>query len=184
MTSMEEARANGNEIITKHKASVDQIFADHKEVIVRQAELSIKSEKSNAKQQLNKAIATYQTELKREQETMQNQLKKKLFETIRLRLNTYMQTEAYIDQLESYINSAKEFAAGASISIYINASDKDKAKELESRTNTVLTVYKDDFIGGIRSVLHERNILIDHSFSSALVEQYDNFRFSGGGLDD
>lgn len=181
---MEEARANGNEIIVKHKTSIDQIYADHKEVAVRQAELSIKTERNNAKQRSNKAIATFQTDLKRKQSRVQTKLKNQLFERIDVLLDDYMKTDAYIDQLVAYIEKAKDFADGATLSIYVNASDEDKIKLLEERTGTVLTVYKEEFRGGIRAAIHDRNILINYSFSSALDEQYDNFRFSGGGLND
>ncbi len=184
VTSMEEARTNGNEIITKHKASIDQLFEDHKEVALRQSRLSIKTEKNNAKQQLNKALATSQTHLKRKQGRTQTQLKNRLFKRVNVLLDEYMQTDEYIEQLIVYINKAKSFADGTAISIYINASDEDKIKLLEERTDTVLTVYKEDMKGGIRAIIHDRNILINYSFTSALAEQYDNFLFSGGGLND
>ncbi len=184
VTSMEEARTNGNEIIAKHKASVDQLFDDHKEVALRQAELSIKTEKNNAKQQLNKALATSQTHLKRKQGRAQTKLKNSLFDRVNNLLDDYMKSSDYIEQLVAYINKAKDFADGSAISIYVNASDEDKIKILQERTDTVLTVYKEDMKGGIRAIIHDRNILINYSFTSALAEQYDNFRFSGGGLND
>lgn len=184
MTSMEEARANGNEIIASHKASVDQLYEDHKVVALRQAELSIKTEKNNSKQQANKAIATYQTELKRAQSRAQSRLKSKLFTRVNTLLDEYMLTDEYVEKLVEYINKAKEFADGSPISIYVNASDEDKIETLQERTDTVLTVYKEDIKGGIRATIHDRNILINYSFTSSLAEQYDNFLFSGGGLND
>ncbi len=184
VTSMEEARANGNEIIAKHKASVDQLFNDHKEVALRQSELSIKTERNNSKQRANKAISTCLTELKREQGRVQAQLKNNLFALVEEKLDDYMKTDAYVEQLVTYINKAKEFAEGASISIYVNSSDEDKIPQLEKLTDVTLTVYKEEMKGGIRAVIHDRNILMNYSFSAALAEQYDNFRFSGGGIND
>lgn len=184
VTSMEEARINGNEIIAKHKASADQLFADHKEVAIRQSELSIKTEKDNVKQQRNKALATKQTELKRKQGRAQTKLKNNLFNRVDVLLDEYMKTDAYLEQLVVYINQAKNFADNSAISIYVNVTDEDKIKFLEERTDMVLTVYKEDMKGGIRAIIHDRNILINYSFTAALAEQYDNFRFSGGGLND
>ena len=181
-TSMEEARANGNEIIQKHKTSVDQIFSDHKEIALRQAELSIKTEKNNVKQQLNKSIATHQTELKRLQNRLQKKLKKQLFAQVETALQDYMKTPEYMDLLVTYITLAKDFAGSAALTIYLNPSDADKRSALESKTGVILTMSNEDFIGGIRSVIHAQNILIDRSFSSALAEQYDNFYFTGGGI--
>ena len=183
-TSMEEARANGNEIIQKHKTSVDQIFSDHKEIALRQAELSIKTEKNNVKQQLNKSIATHQTELKRLQNRLQKKLKKQLFAQVETALQDYMKTPEYMDLLVTYITLAKDFAGSAALTIYLNPSDADKRSALESKTGVILTMSNEDFIGGIRSVIHAQNILIDRSFSSALAEQYDNFHFTGGGIND
>lgn len=67
------------------------------------------------------------------------------------------------------------------MTIYINPSDAWKKAALEARTGAVLTVSKEDFIGGMRAVIHDRHILIDNSFSSSLQEEYDKFLFLGGG---
>ncbi len=184
MTSMELARANGNKIISTHKESVDRLFEDHKETALRQAQLTIKTENNNAKQQYNKAIATYQTELKRDQRRVQSKLKKLLFTEVKSLLMEYMQTSEYIDLLVHYIQVSQEFAQGSSISIYINSTDADKLSILEDKTNAIITVSNEDFLGGVRAIIHDRNVLIDHSFLSALAEERNKFQFSGGGLND
>ena len=51
---------------------------------------------------------------------------------------------------------------------------------VEVKSGTFLTVSQEDFIGGIRAVIRGRNILIDHSFRTALRNEYDQFIFSGG----
>ena len=43
-----------------------------------------------------------------------------------------------------------------------------------------LTVSKEDFTGGVRAVVHDRNILIDHAFKGALESEYQKFMFKGG----
>lgn len=182
MTSMELARANGNKIISTHKESVDCLFKDHKETTLRQAKLAIKTETNNARQQYNKAIASYQTDLKREQRCAQSKLKKLLFAEVQALLIGYMQTSAYTDLLVHYIQTSQEFAQGASISIYINTSDTNKLPILEEKTNAIISISNEDFLGGIRAIIHDRNILIDHSFLSALTEERSKFQFSGGGL--
>lgn len=183
-TAMEEARANGNKIIETHKTSVDHVFDDHKDVMIRQSKLTIKTETSNTKQQSNKAISTYQTELKREQGKVQKRLKKELFHEVNEQLQAFMCTDSYTDLLVSYIKKAQDFSSGSGLSIYVTEADRDKIPTLEKLTSTTISVYKEDFLGGIRAIVHDRNILINYSFASALAEEYDNFRFSGGGLDD
>lgn len=182
--SMEEARFEGNSIIAEHKSALEQIQEDHKVVALRQAELTIKVETNDAKQQLNKAMAKSQTKLKRAQGKCQTLLKDKLFSRVHTLLEEFMKTAEYTELLVTYINSAKAFAGVEDMTIYIHPSDESKKEELELRSGVTLTISAKDFMGGIRAVIHERNILIDHSFSSALQREYDNFLFSGGDRND
>ena len=55
-----------------------------------------------------------------------------------------------------------------------------KGSSLEDATGIHLTISAEDFTGGIRAVIRSRNILIDHSFKTALRNEYDKFLFSGG----
>lgn len=178
--SMEEARAEGNAIIKDHSNALEQIFSDHTEAATRQAELTIKAETSNAKQELNKAMAKSQIDLKREQGACQTQLKDQLFTRVNALLSDYMKTESYTQLLCTYIQEAMKFANGETMTIYINPTDESKQNFLQECTGASLTISKKDFVGGLRAVIHERNILIDRSFQSALAEEYDKFLFIGG----
>ncbi len=91
-----------------------------------------------------------------------------------------VKTEEYKELLVSYIAKAARFADGNPLTIYINSSDEDKKEFLEKRTGMTVTVSEEDFLGGIRSVIPGRNILIDHSFSGALEKEYEEFTFKGG----
>lgn len=66
------------------------------------------------------------------------------------------------------------------MTLYINPTDEDKKGYLEEHTGMRLTVSKEDFIGGVRAVIHERNILIDYAFKGAVEREYDRFTFKGG----
>lgn len=181
---MEEARASGNRIIQEHSDALEKIFNDHKENAIRQAELTIKTETNNAKQELNKAMAKSQLDLKRQQGKCHTQLKNKLFNRVLELVEEYMKTPAYDELLVKHINNALAFAQGADMTIYLNPSDAERKEALEQRTNTPLTISKENFLGGIRAVIHDRHILIDNSFSSSLQEEYDTFLFTGGVTND
>lgn len=178
--SMEEARAQGNRIIKEHSDALEKIFEEHKAVALRQAEMTLDSESRYAKQELNKAMAKEQIQLKREQGNRHTELKNQLFRRVMELTNEYMLTENYEQLLITYIQKALSFANGAEMTIYINPSDAGKKEHLERVTGAALTVSNEDFIGGIRAVIHDRRILIDHSFSSTLREEYDSFLFAGG----
>ncbi len=178
--TMEDARADGNRILDQHKASIDQIFEDHKETALRQAQLSIKTEENNSKQQQNKVLSTTLVELKREQGRTQSQLKNQLFQKVRNLVDDYMKSPAYADLLVSYMKQAIAFAKDEPLQVYINASDEAKVPYLAKETGITPTISKEDFIGGTRAVLRNSNVLIDRSFASAIADEQDNFFFSGG----
>ena len=178
--AMEEARARGNEIIHQHQKALEGVFKTHKQEAVMQADTRIKTETASARQQLNTVTSKGQLKLRRQLSRVQNELKNKLFEEVRAMTEEYMKTEAYKELLVSYIAKAARFADGNPLTIYINSSDEDKKEFLEKRTGMTVTVSEEDFLGGIRSIIPGRNILIDHSFSGALEKEYEEFTFKGG----
>lgn len=177
---MEDARAKGNSIIREHEAALEEIFTEHKESALRQAELTLKSENAKARQALNKEMAKAQIELKREQGKCQTDLKNRLFKRVLVLVKEFMQTDKYKQLLVSYIKNSLDFADGDTMVIYINPTDIHLKAYLETETGTELTISREDFIGGTRAVMNEKRILIDHSFQSALSEEYDKFLFTGG----
>ena len=177
---MEEARAEGNAIMKQHEDALMSVFEQHRIEAIRQSETRVKAEQVNAKQQLNMAMSKAQLELKRELGKTQNQLKVELFQEVEELVQNYMKTEEYKHLLVAYINKAAAFADGAAMTIYINPTDEDKKEYLEEHTGMALTVSKEDFIGGVRAVIKERNILIDRAFKGAIENEYREFIFRGG----
>lgn len=178
--AMTEARGQGNAIIEQHKKALENVYEQHMDEAKRQAEVRIKAEQINIKHQLNKAASKAQLDMKQELGKTQRKLKKELFKEVEELLADYMKTEEYKHLLVEYIENAAAFADGASMTIYINPTDADKKEFLEEHTGVTVTVSKEDFVGGIRTVIHERNILIDHAFKGALEREYQKFVFKGG----
>lgn len=129
---------------------------------------------------LNQANARTQLELKRKTGKVQVELKDKIFKEAHELAEEYMQTDAYEDYLIKSIRKATAFAPGEEMTIYINPSDEPRQAALEAATGTRLTLSSEDFIGGTRAVIRDRNILIDNSFSTLLRNEYDRFIFTGG----
>lgn len=182
--SMEEARAQGNSIISSYKTALEKVFEDHKREAEHQARTRIKAETTNARLQRNQTMAKAQLDLKREQGKVQQELKDKIFKEVRQLALDYKKTDQYEDFLVRCIKNALEFAGGDEMTIYIDPSDEGKKAALEEKTGAGLTVSAEEFIGGVRAVIRSRNILIDHSFKTSLRNEYDQFVLQGGeGLD-
>jgi len=177
--AMTEAREKADAIMKSYSDILTQQFEEHKQEAMNQSKALIASETTNAKQTLNKTVARTQTELKKELGKRQIELKDKLFDQVSQLLNDYMKTENYISLLVSYMTQAISFADGQSLTIFINPSDQDKQQRLKEQTGVVVTISEEDFVGGIRAIIHERNVLIDRSFQSALEAEYKKFLFGG-----
>lgn len=177
---MEEARAEANAIIKQHEDALRSVFEQHQIEARRQSETRVRAESVTAKQQLNMAMSKAQLELKREMGKTQTELKTELFEEVQLKLLAFMRTEEYKEVLIRYIEKAAQFASGMAMTIYINPSDADKKTYLEERTGMTLTISKVDFIGGVRAVVPEKNVLVDYAFKGALENEYQKFQFRGG----
>lgn len=177
---MEEARGQGNEIIKQHKDALEEIFQTHQEEAIRQSKMRMKAETTAGRRKLNIAASKRQVAFRRERSKVQNALKDQLFEEVKELLFEYMRTEEYKEYLITHIQKAVRFAGGQSIVIYINPTDLDKKDYLEDYTGMRITISKEDFMGGIRVVLPEKNILMDYSFQGGLEKEYEEFTFKGG----
>lgn len=179
-SAMEEARTQANAIRKQHETMLGGVLDQHKEEAKRQSQMRIKAEKISARQQQNMAVSKAQLELKREYGARQKQLKKELFAEVRQKIQEFMKTDEYRKLLVAYIEKAAHFADGEELTIYINPTDADKKEYLEAYTGMELTISREDFIGGVRAVIHGRNVLIDHAYKGALEEEYQAFVFRGG----
>jgi vacuolar-type H+-ATPase subunit E/Vma4 len=177
---MEEARGQGNAIIGQQKEALEEIFETHKEEALRQSKIQIKAETTAGKRKLTVAASKRQITIRREQTKVLHSLKEQLFDEVRELLIEYKKTEDYNKYLTDKIQKAVHFADGQTIILYIDPSDVDKKEFLEEYTGMTISISKEDFLGGIRAVLPEKNILMDYSFSSAMEKEYDEFTFKGG----
>ena len=162
-SAMQEARSKGNAIVEQHKKALTHVFEQHKAEALIQADTRIKAEKTSVKQQLGMANSKAALELKRELGAAQKRLKKQLFKEVEEKLSAYMKTEKYQDLLVKYIEKAVAYSDRGEMTIYVT-----------------LSISKEDFIGGIRAVIPERNILVDYAFKGALEREYQKFAFGGG----
>lgn len=177
---MEEARSQGNAIMKQHQAVLDDIFKAHQEEANRQAKIRMKAETNAGRRTLKLAASKKQVALRRERSKVLYDLKNQLFDEVKELLFTYMQTEEYLEYLTEHMKQAARFAGSQAVTIYINPTDLDKKDYLEDFTGMSVTISKEDFIGGIRAVIREKNVLMDYSFQAALEEEYEKFTFKGG----
>ncbi|PXV85314.1 vacuolar-type H+-ATPase subunit E/Vma4 [Lachnotalea glycerini] len=178
--TMQDARDKSNQMLDEYSASLDKIFEEHREKKLRQAQLEIKTQTESLKHDRNKELSKQHLHIKRNITKKQENLKEKLFVEVKDLLCKFMESAEYNQLLISQIKAAKNFAKDQNITIYLDPADSSRRSSLEVSTNTMLTVSKYSFIGGIRAIIPDKNILIDNSFETKLSEAKANFTFNGG----
>ena len=177
--TVEDANAIGNKMVSDYQKSLDNLFNEHKENALRQSEFQIKVETEHAKRDANIELTRQQLHIKRKITRKQTELKDLLFEEVLVLLNEFMNTEEYTTLLINQILKSKEFGGTQYMIIYIDPKDLPKKELLEQRTGMSLSVSEYSFIGGTRTVIPYKNILIDDSFQKKIEAAKENFVFGG-----
>ncbi len=179
-TSVEEARHQAEKEVQEHKESLDAAMEEHKKMALENAASSRKAEIANARREINKALSAEQLNIRRDWTARQRRLKEKLFSEVREQILKFMESSCYEEYLCSKIEEAVCFAEHDEIQIYLSREDEPRLKSLTIKTGFPLRLSGDSFIGGIKAVIPEKNILIDNSFEEGYNTAYRDFKFNGG----
>ena len=163
-TSVEEARRQAEKDVQEHKDSLDAALEEHKKMSLENAASSRKAEIANAKREINKALSAEQLHIRRDWTARQSRLKEKLFAEVREQILKFMESSRYEEYLCTKIEEAVCFAEHDEIQIYLSKEDEPRLKSLTVKTGFPLKLSDESFIGGIKAIIPEKNILIDNSF--------------------
>lgn len=177
---MEDARAGANQIITSYRDGLEKLFNEHKSESLLSSQTQIKSESVKAKQQLNQSCAKAHLDLKREENRLTQTLKNNIFKEVKTLLTEYMKTPEYEAYLTACIQGVLKIAGDDEKTIFLSPSDQAMKDTLEVKNGVTLTISEEDFVGGIRTLIPTRNILVDDSFETKLWHEYNEFLFIGG----
>ncbi|MEG1457986.1 MAG: hypothetical protein RSB37_03080 [Acetivibrio sp.] len=174
-STIADANKQSENILFEYQESLKNIYEEHKKEAEEKAAFTLELEAKKLVQDKNKMLSLDNLDFKRQIKEKTEALKDILFEEVMNKLTSFMKTEDYFILLEKQIREAASFARGDHITIYINQSDLNKKESLEEKTGVSLTASTFDFWGGTRAVIHEKNILIDRSFSTKFSEEKDSF---------
>ena len=183
--SIESAKEEASKAISEYKASLEENLEKHKKEKQAASENQFKIESENAAREINKALSSEHLHIKRRLSKKQQELQEKLFDEVEEMLQTFLATPQYEDWLEEKIKKALEAAGpgkgqGRQVEIYLSSGDQSLAEEMEKRTGIRPLISQTSFIGGIRAVIPDKNILIDYTLLTMLENEKENFNFDGG----
>ena len=178
--SIESAKEEASKAISEYKASLEENLEKHKKEKQAASENQFKIESENAAREINKALSSEHLHIKRRLSKKQQELQEKLFDEVEEMLQTFLATPQYEDWLEEKIKKALEAAGEDQAEIYLSSGDQTLAEEMEKRTGIRPLISQTSFIGGIRAVIPDKNILIDYTLLTMLENEKENFNFDGG----
>lgn len=178
--SMDTAREEATKVLEEYKAALETEMERHKQEKQTASENQFKIESDNAAREINKALSAKHLHIKRKLSKKQQQLKESVFSEVADLLVSFTQKPEYLDWLEGKVKESLDIAQNDSIQIYLTAKDSSLAEELAKRTGITPLISETDFLGGIRAVIPEKNILIDNTFLTAFENEKERFNFDGG----
>lgn len=178
--SMETAREEAQRLITEYKAVLEDEMEQHKKEKKEASENQFRIEAENAAREINKALSAEQLHIKRKLSRKQQELREVLFSEIQEQLRAFTKTEGYADWLEAKVKKALVIAGEDEIQISLSPEDADLIPEIEKRTGMRPLLAEDSFLGGIRAVIPQKNILIDDTLLTSFQNEKESFNYDGG----
>ncbi|QGS37170.1 hypothetical protein FOB80_06635 [Aerococcus viridans] len=166
-----------DEQVNQYRATLQKDYDEFVENTNQEFNAKFVNAKKDMRKELNKNISQSQIHLQRDLYLQEEKLKKTLFAEFNDAIQNYMQTDEYRNQLVVMINNLKDFAEKnrEELVVYINHSDQGMIETLLEETNANIQISDREFLGGVRGVLKDRQVLIDYSFSTLLANVEDSF---------
>ncbi|MDD6306439.1 MAG: hypothetical protein PUA75_05760 [Clostridiales bacterium] len=171
------ANKQSEEILEEQKHTYQQAMEEYEKSKKAGWQARERALEAKLKKEANRRLSEQATLQKRTYYGVVEQKTEELFTLVEEKIKAYRNTDEYEALLVHYIEKAKAFAKGESITIYLTPSDAEKKERLEQKTGMVLTIGEEEFIGGIRAVIASKNVLIDESFGSRLKQERENYSF-------
>ncbi|MFJ8451591.1 V-type ATP synthase subunit E [Aerococcus viridans] len=166
-----------DEQVNQYRATLQKDYDEFVKNTKQEFDAKFVNAKKDMRKELNKNISQSQIHLQRDLYLQEEKLKKTLFADFNDAIQNYMQTDEYRNQLVVMINNLKDYAEKnrEELVVYINHSDQGMIETLFEETNANIQISDREFLGGVRGVLKDRQVLIDYSFSTLLANVEDSF---------
>lgn len=173
----QQAQGIIDEQVNQYQATLQKDYDEFVNRTKQEYEAKFETAQKDMRKELNKNISQSQIRLQRDLYLQEEKLKKSLFADFNKAIQEYMQTDQYHEQLVVMINNLNNYAnkSGEKLVVYINHSDQSQHASLLEETKADVQISDREFLGGVRGVLKERQVLIDYSFATLLANAEDNF---------
>lgn len=179
-SSIDDARVKSEAAIKEYTEALQLDFKEFKEQLDIRTKETLRLEETRIRRDMNHDLSVRLLSAKKELSDKHDELKTALFKEVREMLETFRKSPDYTALLKKQIQHALAFAEEDTVTVYIDPADASLRDALfnEFHCNIVVSDYA--FGGGTRTVIDDKNILIDHSFDTRFNELAEDFAFNGG----
>lgn len=170
-----QSQAERQEALDQYEATLQNDLKQYEQQVDANFEKRLLTEKEAARKATNKELSRIQISQQHELYVHEEAMKNALFQQFEANIQAYKQTPAYLDQLKAMLKTIQDFAGDEIYDIYLDKSDAELKDQLEAISHHPVTFSDRDFLGGLRGVLRERQILMDFSFSTLYDRLKENF---------
>lgn len=175
MLSLKSANNQSAESISNYKQALDEELEEHKETAVRLSEESKQAHITQVSAALKKDLTSAQMLIKKDLTQTQAEIKVKVFDIVRDKIMAYRKTPEYVVYLTNQIRSLMQEYSDFDITIYIDPDDSALLDDLIKATGGNIEIYDKEFLGGTRTIVPEKNILVDNSFKTRFADEQEQF---------
>ncbi len=179
-TSVENARIQSETTIKEYTEVLQRDLQEFKNRTNIQAEEKIKLEETRIRRDMNHDLSVKLLSVKKELSDKHDELKNALFNEVQEMLDHFRKSSEYHELLKKQIRDALSFAGDDIVTVYIDPADASLKDALSDEFHCDIVISDYTFGGGTRTVIEEKNILIDHSFDTRFHELEEDFAFNGG----
>ena len=174
-SAISAATAKRTELIDEYDKVIKADFEKQKSKLDEKAELKIKIQTEELKRKSNQMLSNEMLNAKRLTGEKAMELTDALFDDVVKKLEEFKKTSDYEQLLIDQILYAVEFAENMPMTVYIDKSDEGLLGKVMRLTNQEITISETPILGGTRTVIHDKNILIDNSFITRIGEIKEDF---------
>ena len=176
--ALEDATTQSDALIEGYQKEMEKAIKTREEELKQKNISEYEYQYAKLEREKNKALSQDLLAAKMTVTQKTEEITSKLFDLVKQKLSDFKKTPEYENYLLILIKSATDFSNGKDLTIYLDSSDASLKETLEKKSGKTIELSKEDFFGGIRAIVTEKNILIDESFATKILEEKE--KKSGG----
>lgn len=171
---MQEAERKNEKVLTEIKDRFKRACEDYEKKARRIEEEILLKEKYKAEQIKNKNITEAMKNEKKSLIELRNQSTEKIFSNVRKKVEDFVNSDKYEKYLINQIEGAKNMY-GSDMEVFIINKDIKYKGVIFSATAIEVKISQENFIGGCKIIVTNKNIIIDNTIETKLIEAKTSF---------